>query len=732
MRTLDDKKRNETAKRQMQKEAKQAQRKYVFIIIACVFVTLFGMNFYALFTQYSINEQDKMTAFMDAFNDAFSFDVHFNIVGLGIGLLLSGALLFAIYYKSISKVNTKEGAEYGSARKGDIVKEAYPLNALNNPDSEKRNDDANIILSDRIKLDIDTRHTMRNNNIFVIGGSGTGKTRFFVKPNILQMYCNYVVIDPKGSVAEECGKAFEDSGYSVTYLNLVNMEKSMGYNPFEYFHKPEDVTSFVRNLITNTSDEGKTGGDEFFTKAEIAWLTSIIFLVLASFKDTELEEEYCNMSTVMELFNHAGAKEEDGADEYMSETDMLFQTAQNELMSEQGDAFEYTYKNLAVSYYKVYKVAAGKTAKSILVSIGVRLSVFYIPELRRILTKDELHLERIGEPMVISKNPELAKNPQNDIDRKTYERVHPDKRYEDLPPERLRKSILFIIISDAEDTFSFMASIILQQLYTQLYYIADSRKDKRLPIHTRFINDEFANCGKQPSFNKKISTMRSREISTAVIVQGISQIKSKSLYGDDWETIYENCDTTLFLGSKGPTTQKTISELAGKETVTHVTHTVSKGTSSSYSTGEQIMGSELYDMGAIGRLDNNLCLVHIRGHHIYEDKKYDVMKHPRVNMTTDAEDKELARQNLFDIDDFLKRYREREGKREGVYRAYISEHDTDGTYEKLEDLISGKLDLSDSFDMVNFEQTDFEEIYKTIKSDENMTYDMYYLPSNAN
>ena len=715
--------RNLEAKREMKKEMMQAKRKYVFITIACIALILYGMNFYSLYEQNTNLGFSKMDAFMNAFDDSFSFRFQFSLIGLVIGLALAGGLLFTLYYKKISKVNTKEGKEYGDARKGDIIKEAYPLNALNNPDPKKRNDDANIILSDKIKLDIDTRHTMRNDNIFVIGGSGTGKTRFFVKPNILQMYCNYVVIDPKGSVAEECGKAFEENGYSVTYLNLVNMERSMGYNPFEYFHKPEDVSSFVQNLISNTSDKTKSGGDEFFTKAEIAWLTSVIFLVLALCEGTD----ECNMNTVMLLFENSEAKEEEGADSYKSAVDMIFEELEKEIQQLTGGKGEYTYRKLAISYYKVFKVAAGKTAKSILVSIGVRLAIFYLPSLSRIMEKDELHLERISEPMVISKDPEKAKDPRFDIDRKTYDSLNKDVKYEDLPKERLRKSILFIVISDSEQTFSFMASIILQQLYTQLYYAADNRKDKRLPIHTRFINDEFSNCGKQPDFEKKISTMRSREISTAVIVQGISQIKSKTLYGDDWETIFENCDSTLFLGSKGESSQKTISNLAGKETVTHITHTVSKGTSTSYSTGEQVMGSEMYDCGAIGRLDNSLCLVHIRGHFIYEDKKYDVMKHPRVNQTADAEDKELAEANLFDIEDYVSRYRKLEVERkEQIKNEILKSKIKDVESVRSGDWIDGKIDLLESNDEIFMPTSKFEEIVSEVQEQELMGEgDMY-------
>lgn len=332
--------------------------------------------------------------------------------------------------------------------------------------------------------------------------------------------------------------------------------------------------------------------------------------------------------------------------------------------------------------------------------------------------------------MITSADENDCKNLSLDIDRDVYERFtkgRSDKpSYEDLPKNRLRKSILFIVINDSDDVFNFMASIILQQLYTQLYYIADARADHKLPIHVRIINDEFANCGKQPDFNRKISTMRSREISTAVIVQGISQIKSKSLYGDDWEAIFENCSITLFLGSKGPTTQKVISELAGKETVTHVTHSTSKGTSSSYTVGEQLIASDVYSIGDIAMLDNRKCLIHIQGQHIYEDWKYDVKDHPRVDETCDAHDKEIAKQNFFDIDVFLEKVRQLEKLREETRNKYIKENQTESEskmdgYRRGE--YSGKTDLLISNDAVYQTQNDLEFVEETIQDEERYDVD---------
>lgn len=703
--------------------------KYPLLIIGIVIVYLCSFTGYRIYTILQSQRDNAIENILDAVQQCYKWNLYgtpsFNGILLGTGIIVV-LYLFYVYYQ-LTKKNTKEGREYGSSRKGDIYKEASLNDAMLNKNKEKRSEDANIILSKNIKVDMDTWHTGINNNIFVVGGSGTGKTRYFVKPNILQMYCNYVVIDPKGSVAEEDGKAFERNGYNVSYFNLVNMVKSMCYNMFEYFKKPEDVQSFVNNLIANTSDHNKSGGDEFFVKAETTWLMAMCYLIMSECRGTEL----FTFNTILTLLQHSEAKEDDN-DGFKSDVDQLFETLEAEHTQETGGEITYTYRDLAILNYQIFKLGAGKTAKSILISIGVRLSIFASPELKRILSKDELHLERLGEPMIISENQD-KQSLEYDITRDIYEKYTKGKgkpSYEDLPKNRLRKSILFIVINDSDDVFNFLASIILQQLYTQLYYIADSRADHKLPVHVRIINDEFANCGKQPDFNRKISTMRSREISTAVIVQGISQIKSKSLYGDDWEAIFENCSITLFLGSKGPTTQKIISELAGKETVTHITHSESKGANSSYTTGEQLIASDVYSIGDIAMLDNKKCLVHIQGQHIYEDYKYDVMNHPRVNQTVDASDKELAKKNFFDVDEFLTKMSSLEKLREQTRKAFILENQTlnqkmlDG-YRKGE--FGGDTDILMNSDATYIVQDDLDVIEKEIEQEER--FDVNFLPT---
>lgn len=591
-------------------------------------------------------------SFLDNLSNAFSsalvnvFHPIFSLNGVFVGFILI-LIIMAIYaYRDAEKKNYRPGEEHGSAKKGDVYQDGVRLAAQYNSDQSKQDFSNNIILSENIHLDLDTWHTRLNNNIFVVGGSGSGKTRYFVKPNVLQMQGNYCIVDPKGSLIEEIGHALEANNYSIPCLNLVNMKKSMGYNPFVYFRGPNDIQKFVMNLIENTSDKSKSGGDEFFVKSEITWITAVIYYIMATCQGTDM----CAIPTIMLMLENSKVSEED--ENFKSTVDEMFEELEKELHAT-GEDQNYSYGDLAVRNYKIFKQGAGKTAKSILISIGVRLAIFNLPELRRILSKDELHLDRIGNPMVI--DPIHKNDLSYDIEKDVFERMNPEKDYEKLPKDSLRKTAFFIVTSDSDSTFSFLTSIILQQMYSELFYAADNRKDHKLPIHTRFINDEFANCGKQPDFQRKIATMRSREISTAVIVQGISQIKSKSLYGEDWEAIFENCDTTLFLGSKGPTTLEEIKKMAGKETVAIKTNSITKGQNSSYSTSEQYVTRDLYDYAELAKMPLDTCLVHIKGYDIFEDKKYDVTKHPNVHLTMDA--KENAIDNFFEVADYIEKAR---------------------------------------------------------------------------
>ena len=530
-----------------------------------------------------------------------------------------------------SKKNLRPKEEHGSAKNAKLEE----AKVLAGHDRTK-----DILLSKNIRLDMNTRNTNLNDNVMVIGDSGSWKTMSYVKPNLLQMHSNYVVLDPKGSVAEEVGNALKVGGYDIRYLNLVDMGKSMGYNPFHYFFEPNDIQKFVVSLIENTTSKEKTGGDDFFVKAEQTFIVALVFFVQHVFKDTAEQ----NFNTVMDLLLLAEAKEEQGADTFKSELDLLFEQLEKDLAEcrDQGATWEEVqFGELAVKNYKMFKMSAGKTAKSILVSVGVRLSVFNLPGLKNILKEDELHLERIGTPLVMNKNAhdDLSK----DITRSHWESLT-GRDYEKIDPDQLRKTVLFVIISDSDRTFSFLASIILQQVYDQLYRAADGRKDHALPIHTRIINDEFATTGKQLDIDIKTATMRSRNISASFIVQGLSQLKG--LYEKQWEAIFENCSTTLFLGGKGPTTTEMLSKLIGNETVIYKSKTVSKGRSGGYSETDQIYQRPLYGADEINRIPTNHCLVHIRGRQIFEDEKYTLMDHPNIEKTIHGPDGEA---NRFDV-----------------------------------------------------------------------------------
>lgn len=730
------------------KDAKTGQKekkRTVFFILLSVVSFIFVNNVvYFYFKGLTGEEVDKVTCFLNALQKAMEVIVLpayltnllqgiFNrngqafyalfvgqIFGVGVVLLI---YMFKVYRDSNKRVY-RYGEEYGSARFGNIEEEAEPLNSKHNKKEEKRLDEANMILSRHIQVDMDTRHTLLgNDNLFVVGGSGSGKTRYFVKPNLLQMYCNYVVIDPKGSVFEETGNAFLKNGYEVRYLNLVDMKKSMGYNPFRYFYSAEDVQRYVSNLIENTS-KNESGGDPFWTKSEQTWLTAMIFYILATCEGTEM----CNMNTVMLMLDNSEVREDD--EEFKSAVDEMFIKLEQEVKL-RSNRTEYSYADLAVKNYKIFKLSAGKTAKSILVSIGVRLKDFNLPELRRMMQNDELCLDHLGNPMVI--NPSHPDDLSYDIDRETYEltRSKDEPDYEHLPQERLRKSILFIIISDRDNTFSYLSAIILQQMYEQIFSIADGRHDKRLPIHTRIINDEFATCGKQPDFDRKINTMRSREISTVIIIQGVSQIKVKELYGEAWEAIYGGCTITLFLGgTKEESTVNVVKTLSGKQTVAMKTESVSKGNSSSNTRGEQVFGRDLMDFSDILKMKLDQCLVHIMGYDIFLDYKFDVKDHKNVELTMDANDESLAEQNRLNIDSHRNHIRLIDEKRK---ETVVETRHNDPMIAEYDALTSGQMIAHGN--VFRYEENVFmtsyvrDAVLTDVQDEEEMDLDLQFLPN---
>lgn len=586
-------------------------------IIAFIIMFLIGNRCYSIF-QYNSGRYDMLqcilkmvTDFLPSFSSSYlgySFNVSTVALIMSIGAGL--ATVVAMIYSCMNKKQYMEGEEHGTARYGYINEEASSLR-----DEDEKN---NIPYSKNISISMNTRKTWLNNNTLTIGGSGSGKTYSHVKPSALQMNCNYVITDPKDTLVREIGNAFAAYGYDIKYLNLVDMSRSMKYNPLRYIDKPSDVLKFVNNFISNTTKENANqGGDDFFVKAEIAWLTFAIFFILACGDESEK-----NLNTVMELLDLADASEEDENAKCVLDVmvDQL-EESYNQLKDE-GYEYKNSYTFLAIRQYHLYKKAAGKTAKSILISIGVRLAVFNIPELKELLSDDELHLEEIGKPRVDENG-------------------------------NMIKTVLFVAISDYDSTYSFMASVIYQQLYEILYRIADSTPKGKLPIHTRFILDEFANTGKQQDFEIKIATMRSREISVDIILQNLAQLKN--LYKESWETIVGNTDVTLFLGGKEYSTLEQLSKWIGNTTVYYLNITENRGgNNGGWSKSNQILQRPLMAPDEIGRLKRTECLVHVRGEHIFRDEKYPLDKHPNYRLTADY-DESL----FFNTDEIIRKNRQR-------------------------------------------------------------------------
>ena len=498
----------------------------------------------------------------------------------------AGAVLVKviIYVKGKNAKKYRKGIEYGSAcwGKPDDIR---PYMA------EKFED--NIILTETERLTMDNRPKAgpkyaRNKNVLVIGGSGSGKTRFFVKPNLLQMHSSYVVTDPKGTVLNEVGNALLEGGYKIKVLNTINFAKSMHYNPLAYIRSEKDILKLVNTIIANTKGEGTQSGEDFWVKAERLYYTALIGYIWY-----EAEEDEKNLNTLIEMINASEAREED--ETFKNPVDILF----DELEAREPDHF-------AVRQYKKYKLAAGKTAKSILISCGARLAPFDIKELRELTEYDELELDTLGD----------------------------------------KKTALFVIISDTDDTFNFIVAIMYTQLFNLLCDKADDKYGGRLPVHVRCILDEFSNIGQIPKFEKLIATIRSREISACVILQAQSQLKA--IYKDNADTIVGNCDTTLFLGGKEKTTLKELSEILGKETIDLCNTGESRGKETSHSLNYQKTGKELMSMDELSVMDGGKCILQLRGVRPFLSNKYDLTKHPKYWLTSDADEK-----NLFKTEDYL-------------------------------------------------------------------------------
>ncbi len=505
-----------------------------------------------------------------------------NLFDIGVGIALAGALRLAVYLKGKNARKFRHNEEYGSARWGtheDI--EPYI-------DPEFKN---NVILSQTERLTMNSRPKnpkyARNKNLLVVGGSGSGKTRFVLKPNLLQMHSSYVVCDPKGTIVNECGTALLKNKYKIKILNTINFKRSMHYNPFAYIHSEKDILKLVTTLIANTKGEGK-GGDEFWTKSE-----TLLYCALIGYIHYEAPEEEQNFATLLEMLNAMEVREDD--EEFKNPVDMMF----DELEEKDPEHF-------AVRQYKKYKLAAGKTAKSILVSCGARLACFDIRELREITKYDELELDKIGD----------------------------------------EKTALFLIMSDTDATFNFLISMVYAQMFNLLCEKADDVYGGRLPVHVRCLIDEAANIGQIPNLEKLVATIRSREISACLVLQAKSQLKA--IYKDNADTIIGNMDSQIFLGGSEKTTLKDLNEILGKETIDTYNTGETRGQSKSYNLNYQKLGHDLMSIDQLAVMDGSKCIVQVRGVRPFFSDKYDLTQHPNYKLTADYD-----KRNWFDIEKFL-------------------------------------------------------------------------------
>ena len=528
---------------------------------------------------------EKFIEAMNNFGSVFSVPLpSFRPVDLFIGAVGAVLIKAIVWIKGKNAKKYRKGVEYGSARWG-TAEDIKPYMAEDFKD--------NIILTETERLTMDNRPKSgpkyaRNKNVLVIGGSGSGKTRFFVKPNLLQMHSSYVVTDPKGTVVNEVGNALLKGGYRIKILNTINFAKSMHYNPLAYIRSEKDILKLVNTIIANTKGEGAQSGEDFWIKAERLYYSALIGYIWY-----EGPEDEKNLNTLIEMINASATREDD--ESYKNPIDLLF----DELEAKNPEHF-------AVRQYKKYKLAAGKTAKSILISCGARLAPFDIRELRELTEYDELELDTLGD----------------------------------------EKTALFVIISDTDDTFNFIVAIMYTQLFNLLCDKADDKHGGRLPVHVRCILDEFSNIGQIPKFEKLIATIRSCEISACVILQAQSQLKA--IYKDNADTIVGNCDTTLFLGGKEKTTLKELSEILGKETIDLYNTGESRGKETSHSLNYQKTGKELMSMDELSVMDGNKCILQLRGVRPFLSNKYDYTKHPKYALTYDADEK-----NFFDIEKYL-------------------------------------------------------------------------------
>ena len=501
---------------------------------------------------------------------------------MAIGIAAAVIIRLIVYAKGRNAKKYRKGMEYGSARWGG----KEDIQPYTDPDFQN-----NIILTQTEQLTMNSRPKQpqyaRNKNVVVIGGSGSGKTRFFVKPNLMQLHSSYCLTDPKGTILIECGKLLQRGGYKIKVLNTINFQKSMHYNPFAYLHSEKDILKLVNALIMNTKGDGEKSGEDFWVKAE-----RLLYCALVGYIWYEAPDEEMNFNTLLELINASEAREDD--EEYQSPVDLLF-----------ADLEERAPDHFAVKQYRKFRLAAGKTLKSILISCGARLAPFDIKELRDLMAYDDLELDTLGD----------------------------------------RKTALFIILSDTDDSFAFVAAILYTQLFNLLCDKADDKYNGKLPVHVRFLLDEFANIGQIPRFERLIATIRSREISASIILQSQSQLKT--IYKDAAEIILDNADSTLFLGGRGKNA-KDISENLGRETIDSFNTSENRGTQVSHGLNYQKLGKELMTQDEIAVMDGGKCILQLRGVRPFLSDKYDITKHPNYKYLSDFD-----KRNAFDVERYM-------------------------------------------------------------------------------
>ena len=555
-----------------------------------MFVYLFGKVGQAFRLAQGADLSAKLLNIGQGFSAAFANAApSFNPVDLLIGVAGAVVIRLVIYSKQKNAKKYRKGMEYGTARWGTPA----DIKPFIDPVFEN-----NVLLTQTERLMMSNRpkepKNARNKNILVIGGSGSGKTRFFAKPNLMQLHSSYVITDPKGSILIECGQLLQRAKYKIKVLNTINFSKSMHYNPFSYLRSEKDILKLVNTIIVNTKGEGAQSGEDFWVKAERLYYTALIGYIYY-----EAPDEEKNIITLLDMINASDTREDD--EDYKNPVDLMFDRL------EEKDP-----EHFALKQYKKYKLAAGKTAKSILISCGARLAPFDIKELRDLMEYDEMELDTLGD----------------------------------------RKTALFLIMSDTDSTFNFVIAILQSQLFNLLCDKADDVYGGRLPVHVRCILDEFANIGQIPQFDKLIATIRSREISASIILQSQSQLKA--IYKNNADTIVGNCDTMLFLGGKEKTTLKEISEILGKETIDSFNTSENRGKEISHGLNYQKLGKELMTQDEIATMDGGMCILQVRGVRPFFSKKYDITQHPNYKYLSDADKK-----NAFDVERYIRAQRKK-------------------------------------------------------------------------